>query len=84
MKKIVIADDDFLVRTYLKQLLPWEEMGFVVAGDAKNGKEALTLVQQEQPTLLITDICMPVEWHRSHQRTQGGGALCSYPRTELS
>ena len=47
MKKIVIADDDFLVRTYLKQLLPWEEMGFVVAGDAKNGKEALTLVQQE-------------------------------------
>ena len=60
MKKIVIADNDFLVRTYLKQLLPWEEMGFVVAGDAKNGKEALTLVQQEQPTLLITDICMPV------------------------
>lgn len=60
MKKIVIADDDFLVRTYLKQMLPWEEMGFVVAGDARNGKEALTLVQQEQPTLLITDICMPV------------------------
>ena len=60
MKKIVIADDDFLVRTYLKQMLPWEECGFTIAGDAKNGREALTLVQQEQPTLLITDICMPV------------------------
>ena len=60
MKKIVIADDDFLVRTYLKQMLPWEEMGFVVVGDAKNGKEALRLVEREQPMLLITDICMPV------------------------
>ena len=60
MKKIVIADDDFLVRTYLKQMLPWEERGFVIAGDAKNGREALALVRSENPILLITDICMPV------------------------
>lgn len=60
MKKLVIADDDFLVRAYLKQMIPWEEKGFVIAGDAKNGEEAWKLIEREHPSLLITDICMPV------------------------
>ena len=60
MYKVIIADDDFLVRTYLKQMIDWEAHGFTIAGDAKNGKEALKLIEQERPALIITDICMPV------------------------
>ena len=60
MYKVIIADDDFLVRTYLKQMIDWEAHGFTIAGDAKNGKEALRLIEQERPALVITDICMPV------------------------
>lgn len=60
MYKVIIADDDFLVRTYLKQMIDWEAHGFTIAGDAKNGKEALRLIEQEKPALIITDICMPV------------------------
>lgn len=60
MRKVIIADDDFLVRTYLKQLLPWEELGFRVVGEAKNGEDALELAAREQPELIITDICMPI------------------------
>ena len=60
MYKVIIADDDFLVRTYLKQMIDWEAHGFTIAGDAKNGKEALRLIEQERPVLVITDICMPV------------------------
>ena len=36
MKKMVIADDDFLVRMYLRQLLPWNEYGIEVTGDVAN------------------------------------------------
>ncbi len=60
MKKVIIADDDFLVRTYLKQMIPWEQKGYVIAGDAKNGSEVLSLVASQKPELIITDICMPV------------------------
>lgn len=60
MRKVIIADDDFLVRTYLKKLLPWEELGFRVVGEAKNGEDALELAAREQPELIITDICMPI------------------------
>ena len=41
MYKVIIADDDFLVRTYLKQMIDWKAHGFTIAGDAKNGREAL-------------------------------------------
>ena len=68
MYKVIIADDDFLVRTYLKQMIDWEAHGFTIAGDAKNGKEALKLIEQERPALIITDICMPV--------LDGIGTLC--------
>lgn len=60
MKKIVIADDDFLVRTYIKQMLPWEKEGFTICGDAKNGKAALDIIEREHPDIILTDICMPV------------------------
>lgn len=60
MYKVIIADDDFLVRTYLKQMIPWQKNGFIIAGDAKNGQEALELIEKEHPALIITDVCMPV------------------------
>ncbi|WP_295712020.1 hypothetical protein [uncultured Mitsuokella sp.] len=43
MYKVIIADDDFLVRTYLKQMIDWEAHGFTIARDAKNGKELVTV-----------------------------------------
>ena len=29
MKRVLIVDDDFLVRTYLKQMIAWEEPAFI-------------------------------------------------------
>ncbi len=61
MIKILIVDDDFLVRTYLKQLVDWDSEGFTLIGDAKDGKTAFNLAcGQEKPDIIITDICMPV------------------------
>ena len=60
MKKVLIADDDFLVRTYLKQMIPWEKHGLFIVGDAKNGAEALELLQRDGADILIADVSMPI------------------------
>lgn len=60
MIKTLIVDDDFLVRMYLKQVIDWEAKGYLLIGDASNGKEALTVLREKGPGLLITDLSMPV------------------------
>jgi two-component system, response regulator PdtaR len=54
--KILIADDDRLVRVMLTDLL--SELGHVVV-QAENGAEAVTLSAREAPDLLILDFLMP-------------------------
>ena len=56
----MIVDDDFLVRTYLKQMIPWEEQGFYIIGDAKHGREALEILQRDGADILIADVSMPI------------------------
>lgn len=55
---IVLADDHSLVRDGIRSLLE-EESDFEVIGEAANGTEAVALVQQKKPDLLIIDIRMP-------------------------
>lgn len=57
MKKIVIADDEPHVLRVLK--LSLEKEGYAV-DTCGNGKEALALLEQEYPDILITDIQMPL------------------------
>ncbi len=57
--RILIADDDTMVRIGLKTVINWEENGFVLVGEAANGLEAMQLVQEKQPDIVITDIKMP-------------------------
>lgn len=59
MKKVLLVEDDFSVREYLKNAIPWEENGYHVIGEADNGAEALVLLEQECPDIMITDIQMP-------------------------
>ena len=40
-------------------MIPWEELGFRLAGSAGNGLDALQLVEKYEPDLLLTDIRMP-------------------------
>ena len=56
--KILIADDEAPARNRLRELLA-EIANVVVVGEAKNGKEALTLAVQTSPNLMLLDIRMP-------------------------
>ena len=60
MKKVLIVDDEMLVRVGLKSTMSWEREGFSIVGEAKNGKEAMELFDMYDPDILLTDICMPV------------------------
>ena len=56
---IVIADDEAELREAICNLIDWPSIGFKLLGSAGNGLEALQLVEQVQPDLLLTDIRMP-------------------------
>lgn len=59
MFKIVIADDEMLVRLGMKSMIAWEEHGFEVVGDAGDGQKALELIETHLPDIVLTDIVMP-------------------------
>ncbi|MDR0886213.1 MAG: response regulator [Clostridiales Family XIII bacterium] len=58
--KVIIVDDELAIRAGLRNLIHWEQEGFVVVGEAPNGKEALKLISEFSPSIVITDLVMPV------------------------
>ena len=59
MLKIFLAEDEVVVRETIKRMIPWEELGFELVGEAADGEMALPLLIRQHPDLLITDIKMP-------------------------
>ena len=60
MIKVLLADDDFLVRTFLSRITDWEKHGYKLVGAAQDGEEALRMAKEYEPDIIITDISMPV------------------------
>ena len=56
--RIVIADDHPIVRDGLRRLLE-EDPGYKVVGQAQDGAEAIELVRQLRPDILLLDLSMP-------------------------
>ena len=56
MYSILIVDDEPIVKIALRSILPWEEHGFSICGTASNGLEALPLIEQHHPDVIITDL----------------------------
>ena len=56
--KILIVDDHDIVRRGLKQLLTTRP-GWEVCGEAKTGREAVTMAEQMKPDVVVMDISMP-------------------------
>ncbi|MCX6345293.1 MAG: response regulator [Armatimonadetes bacterium] len=56
--RVVIADDESIIRMDLKSLL--EEMGFEVVGEAADGQKVVELTRTHKPDVVLLDIKMPV------------------------
>jgi two-component system response regulator YesN len=59
MYKVIIVDDEAVVRIGLKNTINWNEHGFELVGDYANGREAWEAVEKHKPELVISDISMP-------------------------
>ncbi|WP_127531168.1 response regulator [Paenibacillus kobensis] len=57
--KVMLVDDELLVRLGVKSLIDWEEHDFEYIGDAADGEKALELMERQAPDILLTDIVMP-------------------------
>lgn len=59
MLKMLVADDDRLLRESISQLIDWKKHGIEVCALARSGDEVLSLLRKFCPDILLTDIEMP-------------------------
>lgn len=58
--KVVIIDDEYIMRQGMKHMLDWEKEGFQIVGEASNGQEGLEVIEKTLPNIVLADIVMPV------------------------
>ncbi len=90
MLKVLIADDEVLVRIGLKSVICWEEYGFQLLEDARDGKEAIEIILRDKPDILLTDIKMPkmdgievIRWIKNNNMDIDTVVLSCYDSFEL-
>jgi two-component system response regulator YesN len=59
--RLMIVDDERLIRQGLRKVIPWEDLGFKVVAEANSGKAALetAMITGKEPQVILTDIKMP-------------------------
>jgi len=59
MLKVLVVEDEELIRKGIVLATDWASIGCVVAGEAGNGEEGLRLALEQKPDIIIADIRMP-------------------------
>lgn len=59
MLKVLIIDDEEIIRIGLRSTVDWESHGCTVAGEAEDGEAGLKLICATDPDIVFTDIRMP-------------------------
>lgn len=57
--RILIIDDEFIMRQGLKHMMNWEAAGFQIVGEAADGEEGLAMAGTLRPHIILCDIVMP-------------------------
>ncbi|MBD2868001.1 response regulator [Paenibacillus arenilitoris] len=60
MYSILLVDDEAIELETIEHYVPWDRIGIAVAGTARNGKEALALLAELKPDIVLTDVRMPI------------------------
>lgn len=59
MYKVLIVDDEPIVREGLEFIIDWQDFGFTIVDKAENGRMGLEKINALDPDLVITDVRMP-------------------------
>jgi two-component system response regulator YesN len=59
MYKILVVDDERIIRDGIIRIIPWQKHGYILSGSAENGWDAWEQICREQPQVVITDVKMP-------------------------
>ena len=59
MLKLVIVDDERLVRELISLCVDWNELGYEIVGMSASAEEGLEMVRKLKPDVLFTDVRMP-------------------------
>ena len=60
MYKVVIIEDEEMIRKGLVYSIPWTDIGCTVVGQGRNGLEGIEQIRLHQPDIVIADINMPL------------------------
>jgi len=61
MFKVLVIEDEDIIRNGLIYSVDWTSMGLVVVGDCRNGEEGLMKIAELKPDIVILDINMPIK-----------------------
>ena len=59
MLRLLIADDEKIIRETMCSIIDWKSLNIEVVGVCKNGLEAYDAILDEYPDIVLTDINMP-------------------------
>lgn len=59
MLKLIIADDERIIRETISHLIDWNSLGIELVGSCSDGIEAYNMILDESPDIVMTDIRMP-------------------------
>ncbi len=57
--KIMLVEDESIIRENIKKSIEWSKYGYEFCGEASNGEQALEIIEDIMPDVVITDIRMP-------------------------
>lgn len=57
--RVLIAEDEFLIREGIANIIDWDKLGLEISYKAQNGLEALDMMRKDAADIVITDISMP-------------------------
>lgn len=60
MYKLMVVEDEEMIRRGIVKSIPWQSLGFTVVAEGKNGRDALDQLEKNPVDVLMTDIKMPI------------------------
>lgn len=77
--KVILIDDEMLIRKLVRMKLNTLELNIEIVGEYSNGLEAMEGVEETNPDIVISDICMPEEDGLSF----GEKCMKAFPNTKI-